>query len=92
MNLTIGLTAATAATRRRARRSIFRMMLSVMRIWMIMATGATIRTTDMFGSPRGFLPDGRHIARATGIGFLPGVGLGWMTLRGAMHLFTTDVG
>ena len=48
----------------------------VTRIWMTTATGATIPTTGMSGSPTGFPPGGHLIGKATGTGLLPGVGHG----------------
>ena len=92
MTLTTGPTAATATSTGPARQCISRRMLLGTTIWMITASGAMIQIMEISGFPPRSLMDGRPITRATGIGFLPGVGRGWMMLPGVTRHFTMDAG
>src|SRR5579859_6516228 len=92
INLITGHTAASTGTSTPARHNMYRTTWSAMTTSTTMATGVTIRTTAMSGTPTGSRRAGRPIVMAIGIGLLHGDTRGSMTLRGATRRSTTDAG
>src|ERR1700730_848221 len=63
-----------------------------MRILTNTVVGVRCRNTARFGFRIRPLLAGLRIVTATGLGFLPGAGLGWMMRRGALRHFITAAG